>query len=258
MKQLLALPARPPAALLAGARMPLPAPRHEGVILLGTRAGALLHPAMLTRLARRLTSPAARIEGLDRHLDDAQLAQAAEGAGAFVLRLPPLGNLDNPFYRVHRKRNDRFLRAHAPLKSLFPEVDFTAFDFTGHLLGALYRRCPERFARLRAGLEAAWLEKLAALLGQLPRRGVLLGPVAPHWLALDGALPVGGERVLLPLPGEDAVQLAQALGQVLQALLKTEGPASRHSADGPLILLHQAQSFSVSSGTAAKRSATRP
>ncbi|MFN3953561.1 MAG: DUF6473 family protein [Pararhodobacter sp.] len=210
----------PQAVLARGVAMPLAAPRHEGLVLLGPRGGALLHGAPLLQLAQRLVSPAARIEGIDRHLNDACLALSAWQARAFVLRLPPPGNQQNPFYRVHPKRNDRFLRAEPLLKALFPEVDFAAFDFTGHMLGTLHATCPERFSRLRAGLAASWLEKMRNLLARMPSRGVLLQPPAPDWLTTSGA---GLEQVDLPrlvLADETAPALAARLGPVLRPLLQ--------------------------------------
>lgn len=221
MKQLHSTPRSLPRAVLArGVPLPPSAPRHEGLVLLGARGDALLHGAPLLQLAQRLVSPAARIEGIDRHLNDARLTLSARHACAFILRLPPPGNQQNPFYRVHPKRNDRFLRAEPSLKALFPEVDFTAFDFTGHMLGTLHATCPERFARLRAGLAASWLEKMQMLLARMPSRGVLLQPPAPDWLAASGEGLERDDLARLVLRDESAPALAARLGPVLRPLLQ--------------------------------------
>jgi hypothetical protein len=64
-------------------------------------------------------------------------------------------NLADAHYRVHPCRNDRFLRAHQPLRDLYPEVDFTKFNFTRHMMQRLEAISPERFVRLRAAVQSA-------------------------------------------------------------------------------------------------------
>ncbi|WP_114964575.1 DUF6473 family protein [Alkalilacustris brevis] len=115
--------------------------------------------------------------GLDSFLGDEQALQIARGAEAVVLQLPGAHALSNPLYTVHPRRNDRFLRTAPALRALYPEVDFTEFTFTRHLLGGLARRGPRRFAKVRAVLAAAWVERAAALIAQVGR------PVVGLWLA---------------------------------------------------------------------------
>lgn len=156
--------------------------RHEGLVLIGAHSapqGDAFQP-----LLRRLLSPRARIEGVDCRLNDPALIEGAGTARAFILLLPPLGNLGNPFYSVHPRRNDRFLAARPKLKALFPEVDFTEFDFTGHMLSALAATCPHRFAELRRLLRHTWRNRLEELLAHLPENGVLLHIPGPGWLAV--------------------------------------------------------------------------
>lgn len=148
--------------------------QHEGLALISALALATQADPLPPAVLQRLLSPAAQIEGADCRLNDPALLDSARSARAFVMLLPPLGNLGNPFYSVHPRRNDRFLAARPMLKALFPEVDFTEFDFTGHMLSTLAETCPARFAEMRRLLRLTWRERLAALLAHLPDSGVLV------------------------------------------------------------------------------------
>jgi hypothetical protein len=130
--------------------------------------------------------PVANLGGLnagpDFYLSDPAALQVAAGARVAVLQITGAEAMSNPFYTVHSRRNDRFLVALPALKALFPEVEFTEIHFTRHLLTVLHRTGPDRFATVIAGLRANWLDRMQALLSQLPERRVLL------WLADTPAL----------------------------------------------------------------------
>ena len=138
------------------------------------------------------------------HLADPDLTLAAEDACAFVLVLPPLGNLSNPFYSVHPRRNDRFVAARPALKALFPEVDFAAIAFTGHALGTLAGTCPDRFAEVRKVLAALWATRMRLLLERLPVRGVLIDLPGPGWLPRPPIPGEGRRRVWIDPDDRDA------------------------------------------------------
>jgi hypothetical protein len=121
--------------------------------------------------------------GPDVIATDPGLLRMAGSARAVVLQLPGAINLSNRFYRVHPRRNDRFVEAAPALRALYPEVDFTEFHFTRHLVHRLAAISPARFARLRDGMQEAWVSRLAGLL-----RG-LAPPVVLLWLA--GRAPQG-------------------------------------------------------------------
>ena len=118
--------------------------------------------------------------GLDAFVQDADVMHMVAGARAVVIQVLGAQNVSNRFYPVHPRRNDRFLGAHAGLRALFPEVDFTEFNFTRHMLQSLYRTSPERFGVLAAELRMVWLERMKTLLAQA-QRPILLwaAPVAP-------------------------------------------------------------------------------
>lgn len=164
---------------------------HRGLVLIGEKGVDRLTPDIAGRLARRLLSPAALVEGVDLHLHDAALRDDMALATGFVLTLPPVGNFTNAFYRVHPRRNDRFLMPKPALKAMFPRVDFTEFAFTGHMLGTLASTHPTRFADLRTLLQQAWAQRMAELLRCLPPRGVLLEVVQPFCLPRPRLAPPG-------------------------------------------------------------------
>ena len=66
-----------------------------------------------------------------------------------VLEVLGAANLSSRLYAVHRRRNDRFLHPSAELQKLYPEMDFTQFNFTGHMLSSLYALDPQRFGVVR-------------------------------------------------------------------------------------------------------------
>ena len=109
--------------------------------------------------------------GLDLFLDDAEVLNIARRARAVVIQITGAQNMSNRMYRVHPRRNDRFVQASEVLMTLFPEVDFTEFAFTRHMLGALAGIDTHRFAMVVTELQEAWIARmtrLVALLGQPP------------------------------------------------------------------------------------------
>lgn len=112
--------------------------------------------------------------GPDAMLKDDMLRAACRAAQAVVLQVPGAQALSNPFYRVHPRRNDRFIAATPALQTLYPEVDFCDYAFTRHLLGGLCRRDPVRFARVAAALQAVWRARMAELLAGIAAPVVLL------------------------------------------------------------------------------------
>ena len=124
--------------------------------------------------------------------DDALLA-VAEGAELTVLQVLGAQNISNRYYRVHPRRNDRFLQAQPALKKLFPEVDYTEFHFNKHLLTTLQALSEERFAEVRDHLQEVWVERMQQVIKRLEGRVVLL------WASydLDGRASFNHEPVLV-------------------------------------------------------------
>ena len=115
--------------------------------------------------------------GVDVFANDGALLDCAARARLVVLQVPCAVNMSNMYYRVHPRRNDRFLQATEALQALFPEVDFTEFSFTRHLLGRLQALSPERFAYIRRELSSVWVRGMCDVIGRIAAPVVLL------WLA---------------------------------------------------------------------------
>lgn len=128
--------------------------------------------------------------GPDAWLNDPDILRLASGARLRFMQVPGAVNLSNRFYSVHPRRNDRFLRASPALRRLYPEVDFTDFAFTRHLIRVLSTHGPERFAELAQALSLAWLDRMGALVS------ALAGPTVLLWFA-DRAPPLPGQRLTL-------------------------------------------------------------
>lgn len=128
--------------------------------------------------------------GPDVLLADDEITRIARQAQAVVVQLVGAQNQTNPFYTVHPRRNDRVLGVTPAMRGLFPEVDFTEFHFTRHLLQSLWAVSPERFAIIVAQLQARWVERMTALLQGLGPQTVLLWAGAQAPLA-DASTQIG-------------------------------------------------------------------
>lgn len=125
-------------------------------------------------LARPCVNLGAANAGLDAYVQDPELLGIAQGAQLAVIQVMGAQNLSNRFYRVHPRRNDRFLAASPMLEAIYREIDFTEFHFNKHLLGTLKMTSPERFLIVQEELQQAWLGRMRLLLRALSRRPLLL------------------------------------------------------------------------------------
>lgn len=112
--------------------------------------------------------------GVDVLCNDSFLTGAANASEVTVLQIVGAQNLSNRYYAVHPRRNDRFLKASRLLKSVYPEVDFSEFHFTRHMLSALFRTSPVRFEAIRDELQKAWVGRMKIICAGLTGKTVLL------------------------------------------------------------------------------------
>jgi hypothetical protein len=112
--------------------------------------------------------------GPDVFLHEAAVTKVASMASVTVVQILGAQNLSNRYYAVHPRRNDRFLGATPLLRSIFPRVDFTDFNFTRHMLIALQGCCIDRFEVVAEELRAAWVSRMKTLLARLPGQTILL------------------------------------------------------------------------------------
>ncbi|WP_222434984.1 DUF6473 family protein [Phaeobacter marinintestinus] len=140
-----------------------------------------------SRLGRTCVNLGSTNGGLDTILRDVEVMRIAAAASMVVLQLPGVQGQSNRYYRVHPRRNDRFLQATSHLRRLYPEVDFTRFHFVRHLLVALCDIDPARFRTVSDDLQARWVRRMQGMFTKFQGRVHLL------WLqyqtgAGDGAL----------------------------------------------------------------------
>lgn len=163
--------------------------------------------------------------GPDAFLTDAGVLAAARGARAVVLQVPGAHNLTNRYYSVHSARNDRFLQAAPIMRRLFPEVDFTDFAFTRHMLRTLAERHPERFSVLVVELQHAWVARMGDLIARIGR------PLALLWFGAREAGVAGAGGALFVTP-EMLAALSPAPTVVIDA---TPGPAAREAGTAGMV-----------------------
>lgn len=121
---------------------------------------------------------------VDAYANEPTILSACHDASLNIVQVMGAQNMSNRFYTVHPRRNDRFLRASTVLQAIYPDVDFSDFCFTRHMLSALYARSPDRFEIVRMELESAWLGRMSSFLREIGRHTFLL------WFA--GHLPSDG------------------------------------------------------------------
>ena len=115
--------------------------------------------------------------GVDVFCNDPTVLEAAGRARMTVIQVMGAQNMSNRFYMVHPRRNDRFVSASSLMKTIFPEIDFTEFHFTRHMLGRLNIAAPDRFNVMRSELKSAWVARMRLLLSMIK------GPKVLFWMA---------------------------------------------------------------------------
>ncbi len=176
--------------------------------------------------------------GIDSFIQDATVISMARNARLVVLQLMGPQYLSNRFYAVHPRHNDRFIKANAPLRQLYPSVDFTEFTFVGHLLNRLQHVSRRKFREVRAELQATWLDRMALAL-QLFARPVLL-----LWLEEGQQAPrILNRSMLSRLQG----------GKVELVRIETDSWVSKQGNKGMIFGAAQARAATVSPSSAYHR-----
>lgn len=118
--------------------------------------------------------------GADAFLHDAGICEVASQALVTVIQITGAQNNSNRYYRVHPRRNDRFVAPNACLKALYPRIDFSNIHFTRHALQDLEDAAPLRFELVVEELKAAWVARMTDLLEHIKGRKVLF------WMGANG------------------------------------------------------------------------
>jgi len=129
--------------------------------------------------------------GLDAIMGDADLLAIAGKAERTVVQLMDAQNLMNRFYRVHPRRNDRFIGPSPELLRLFPDTDFSEINFTRHLVSRLRGVSQDRFEIVADELKQTWQRRMRRLVDRLQGQVVLL------WLR-DATGDTGFGRITCP------------------------------------------------------------
>jgi hypothetical protein len=111
---------------------------------------------------------------IDAFINEPTVQAVCHDAAMTVVQIMGAQNISNRFYSVHPRRNDRFLRASTVLRAVFPEVDFSDFCFTRHLLSHLHEIAPDRFGIVVAELQMAWIARMRNFLAEIGPRVILL------------------------------------------------------------------------------------
>lgn len=147
--------------------------------------------------------------GLDAFLSAPDVLALAGDARVCVIQLMGAQNLSNAYYRVHPRRNDRFLAASPRLRAMYRSVDFTAFHFNGHLLQTLSGAADGCFEHVRTELQQTWLVRMAELIAVMRGRVVLLWAPIELPAGASGAEPMFVTR-----------QMVEALRPLIRAIVE--------------------------------------
>lgn len=164
--------------------------------------------------------------GPDCWLHDPILPEVAARARVKVVQVTGAHNMTNPLYTVHWRRNDRFLAPTPALRRLYPEVDFTDFAFTGHLLAVLRLRGRGRFEELAGVLRRNWIARMGELLARLG------GPCVLLWMARQPPLPPGRTPPGLDDPVLVDAGMLAALRPRVAAVVEAVAPPPADPAEG--------------------------
>ncbi|MDJ0637784.1 MAG: DUF6473 family protein [Paracoccaceae bacterium] len=151
--------------------------------------------------------------GLSLFSEEQWLLDVASKAELTVLQVLGAQNMSNRLYSVHSRRNDRFLGVSPALRDVFPEVDFTEINFTGHLMTALRDASRPGFELVVEELKWAWIQRMRRILSII-RGDVLLVWISDHRPvetrnALDEADPQFIDQAMLDDLGDQIIGVAE-------------------------------------------------
>ncbi len=112
--------------------------------------------------------------GIDAFLAEPAALEIARLSQVTVVQIMGAQNMSNRYYRVHPRRNDRFIGASNMMKMVFNDIDFSEFHFTRHMLGTLCARAPDRYTMVRDELRMAWSARMKLLINTIGGKVVLL------------------------------------------------------------------------------------
>ncbi|WP_298849619.1 DUF6473 family protein [uncultured Ruegeria sp.] len=136
--------------------------------------------------------------GAEAIITDPGVLKLVNRSDLCVLQVPDVPCQSNRFYRVHPRRNDRFLEPSCDLLQLYPDVDFTEIHFVRHLLERLRAKQDARFEVIAQELREAWVRTTSEVIRRIEPPVILL------WLHVRRQDGVHGDPVL-----PDAIMIDQ-------------------------------------------------
>ena len=191
--------------------------------------------------------------GVDAYLGDPAIVDLAKKADLRVVQVLSALNQSNHFFKVHPRRNDRFIGASEALVRMYPEVDFTEFHFTKAMLVALHDCSERRFKILCFELQQIWLKRMSQLLkyigsptvlvwfaGAEPPKNGLRDPKDPMLVDAKMIEKIRGEASAYVLCVPDETALAQDNEELLRIMAS---PVAASQIMGPKAHLQAAQTL---------------
>lgn len=171
----------------------------------------------------------------------------ATNAEVTVMQVLGAANMSNRLYSVHSRRNDRFLAVSPALKEIFPDVDFTDFNFIRHMLQSLAGRSQSGFEMMVQELQWAWVQRMRRVISCIDSDIILLwmSDRAPN---TPSGWPHGPEPLFVTKPMLES--LAGDVAAIVEVVSETEGNRldgkqfAKHEKDAALSApgpLHHAQ-----------------
>ena len=117
----------------------------------------------------------AQHSGAGFYTEDDAIHEIIENAQGVFIEALSIVNQSNPFYRVHPRRNDRFVTALRLLYDLFPETDFDECHFTNHLITKLITIDAARADIVFRTLQDEWMRNLTIMRARWRTKTVV------HW-----------------------------------------------------------------------------
>ncbi len=190
--------------------------------------------------------------GLSLFSEEPVLLDYASDAEVTVIQVLGAQNMSNRLYSVHSRRNDRFLSVSPALREVFPDVDFTEINFTGHLLSTLRSTSDTAFAMVVDELKWAWVQRMRRILSLVESRVVLVW-IADHELPADKTYTDDSEPIFIDRKMLD--EAAASADAIVEVMLP--GPPSlegkvfpRAERDAALIMPGQADHVRIAEGLA--------
>lgn len=159
--------------------------------------------------------------GVDALLNDPDVIEIAASARLAVVQVSGAQNMSNALYRVHPRRNDRFLSASPTLRAIYPEVDFMEFHFNKHMLTTLHDLSADRFRAVRQELQKTWLARMRLLVDRIGPQTRLLW--LRHGLPGAGISPLGLGNDPLMVTSSMLDELTEISGGVIEVSVSPAG-----------------------------------